>query len=138
MKEKYWALADHLSDHLWMTNNLDLDLLKQFPEFIYEGEGYRVLFLDKKEDLDVSGFTGKSFSTSKEGLDLYIENVEDYNRDVQEGKVRLFFKAEIIGFDIRKALTFFKDNEGLTEKTIAAFIDEDEVISFEVSNLTQY
>ena len=64
MDKKYWILADHLSDHLWMTNNLDLDILKDFPEFHYEGEGFRVLFLDNKKELNLKDCLGRSFAKS--------------------------------------------------------------------------
>lgn len=137
MQEKYWELADTLSDHLWMRNELDYNLLKEFPEFFYKGEGFRVLFLDQDDKVNLEGFTNKSFSTSKNGILEFIEKTETYNHDVQEGKIRKFYKGQIEGFNVQKAMRYFQKYGGLTENTIEAFIDEEEIISFQIKQIQE-
>lgn len=131
MEEKYAILADYLSDHLWMRNSLDYDFLKTFPEFLYQGTGYRVLFTESSFEL--KSFTNQSFAKTLEGAREFIDNTENYDKDVALGRDIFIYECSIEGFDVNKALAFMKSNAGLTEQTIKCFIDEEEVIAFSYS-----
>lgn len=134
MQQKYDMLAEHLGDHLWARSSLDLDLLKEYPEFRFEGICYRVLFLDPQEAVNESLMEGKSFSKSLVGLDSYIANVEEFNPGITKEKRMVKLRSQVEGFDVQAALVFFKKNRGLTKETIGCFLPEEEVISFFVGS----
>lgn len=125
---KYDQLADYLSDHLWMANQLDFDFLKQFPEFFYKGIGYRVLFLETP--VEPQNFIHQSFAKTLTGAQEFIDNSQNFDKEFVQGKQPHIFQAEIEGFDVQLALSYFKTHQGLTEKTINAFIQEEEVLAF--------
>lgn len=129
----YDLLADYLSDHLWQKNKLDFEFLKGFKEFFYEGEGYRVIFL-KDSDTTNLNFKNQSFAKTKQGSLEFIDNSITYDKEFVEGKnPKIYFCKKIEGFDLQKALHYFKEQGGLTVKTINNFIDEEEVICFDHS-----
>jgi hypothetical protein len=134
MDSRFDTLADYLSDHLWQRNSLDYDFLKSFPEFTYQGIGYRVLFLDQYGEPDRREYP--SFAKTKNGVKEYIYNAQNYDKDFVLNKKPYIFKSQIEGFDIHLALLYFKKNGGLTENTIKSFIDEEEVIAYSHSKLT--
>lgn len=127
----YNELADYLGDHLWMTNSLDYDFLKQFTQFLYKGPAYRVIF--SKDVPELKSFQYQSFAKTLEGANNFILNTSEYDKDVVEGKVAYIYYCEIEGFDINEALRYFKKHGGLSEKTINSFIDEEEIIAFTCS-----
>lgn len=47
---------------------------KYFPRFIYSGHCYRVVFLNKKENFDPKINIGNSFSSSKTGIQYFVDN----------------------------------------------------------------
>jgi hypothetical protein len=134
-RAEHEILADYLSDHLWQRNSLDYDFLKTFPEFHYKGIGYRAHFLNNFSE--PSDCSKKSFSKSKEGLKEFIYNSQTYDKDFVAGKTPYVFQAQIEGFDIQLAMTFFKEHGGLAESTINSFLDEEEVIAFSHTKLEQ-
>ena len=133
MTNRYIELAEYLSDHLWMRNSLDFNFLKTFPEFLYSGVAYRTLFLDKLEM--PKSCVNQSFSKTLTGVREYIYNAQNFDKDFVENKKPFTFRSQIEGFDLQKALLFFKKNGGLTEKTIENFLLEEEVLAYSHSNL---
>lgn len=133
----YIRLAELLSDHLNMLNKLDIELLKEFPEFLYAGEAYRLLVL-KNSKSKVKSLENQSFSKNLEGSKDFVENyMENDMASYKLGHKRLF-KADIVGFDLEKAIKFLSDNKlGITLKTYNSWKDENEVISFEVKNIQE-
>jgi hypothetical protein len=140
MENRYEVLADYLRDHLWMRNKLDYDFLASFPEFIYTGLGYRVLFFASEKDATPRSCKNQSFSKTKEGAKEFILNAQTYDKDFVLNLKPYVFESQIEGFDIHLALMYFKSNRGLVDlsaKTIETFINEDEIIAFSHAELMQ-
>jgi hypothetical protein len=132
INEDYAKLADLLSDHLYMTNKLDFDFLSKFNEFLYEGEGYRLLVL-KTSKSKVKDLIHQSFSKDLLGIKEFIENYKKDDKDALLKGTKRLFKSKIKGFDVGKALKFLSDNKlGITQKTYENWENENEVLSFEV------
>lgn len=129
--EKLVELCEHLSDHFWQRNNLDFDFLKEFPEFTFEGVGFRCLWLESK---DVYDMTNQSFSKTLNGIKQFLDNVKNYDKDFIENKSPYLFKAKIIGFDVPLALSIIKKNDLIICEN---FINEEEVLSFNVYNVEE-
>lgn len=134
---QYARLSDVLSDHLNMFNKLNIDLLKEFPEFLYSGEGYRLLVL-KNSKSKVKSLEHQSFSKDLNGVKDFSENYIENDIDSYSQGYKRLIKAEITGFDVEKAMKFLSENHlGITKKSYDSWKNEKEVISFEVKNIQE-
>jgi len=95
-------IKEHVSHDRYLEQNIVQQIIKEYPQFKYEGEAYRVLcFSEVTESCSLE--SDSSFSSTLRGaLNYHSVQDIDYYPHVQ------LYKANIIGLDLIKIVKHFK------------------------------
>lgn len=142
MTEEHMELAkSYLEQHYFSNGCLSHgyyeELIEMCPEFMYQGEAYRALFLDDHKDLKtITKFS--SWSKNLDGIKSFISNrLSDSDSDKIKNKKLLILTSNIQGFDILACIEYLI-KEGYYPKNAKSKWLENEVILSEMSEIEEY
>jgi hypothetical protein len=137
--EAYYILDLHYKEHSAVEINQYEFLVKNFPHCLIEIIAYRAFVLktlqEMKEHFIPDQF--KSWSKSLKGITMFIQNEYTDIKCNDEDSI-VIYSAKILGVDLVRLAKELQDLGHLNELSITKFLEEDEIISYNVSEIKEY
>ena len=110
------------------------ELIDIFPQCLYNGEGYRILFVDdfnEYQDLKKYSF----FSQDLEGIKTFINHrLEDSDGPILKTKKIILLKAHIEGLDLKKCIQVLVKKQYYPQNATHKW-NENEVVAIQISQI---
>lgn len=125
LTKAYKIIYNHFSENNVNKNQLEW-LINEFPEFYYEGIGYRAVIGNHNDHFNFKRLT--SWSKTPEGIYSFLETEKYVNDDVSDTDIVFVTKAQINGFDYQACVCFLKEH--YPSGDFKNFKNEEEVLLF--------